>query len=282
MLFRPGELIALAQRDRIGPALGRLILLAILAGTILAGLQFPSLRSEMRAWSTWLDEQMPNLTVADGKLAWQPTTPLPYSRHFRGWRVDFADHDAPDFQAATHVRLGPEPRGLWISPARIVHWERLETGNTVARPLLEAGRLMNALALTGKPVDENGDGAETTTRLAFDGSLLTIVTLTIFALVGVASIVGILAEALFYVGLFAIIPTLLRSPLATGGLARAFVFNLQLSLVPVVVGTVYGAVGLPWLDFKTAFLVAFLVYLLVVVVAVRRQSPPPPPKEIDW
>lgn len=255
---RPQMLLFLLQGS-LRRALLRLILISFACGVIAAISDIPSLIDETMTWSKWLQQNVQHIEISDTGLSWQHPVNLPATLYFRGWRVDFRPADAEKFD--TDAPPGTYPRGIWISPEKAFLWWR-GTTDTEARTqaIFRNGKVLGNID-PGTLTEESSltlDGAEFE---AFAKRMLW------YFVPGylLAHGAGVTIQLLFYVGIFAIIPYLLKSPLAAGGLNSIFTFYLYTSLPALVVATVYNAVGIQVLDFSTIFIIVFIGYLVLVM-----------------
>ena len=77
-------------------------------------------------------------------------------------------------------------------------------------------------------------------------------------------------QVLFYTLAFAVIPIVLRSPMASRGFSRVFTFYLYASIPPVAAASVYRGLNLRYLDDVFVFVIIFLGYLIVTARSLRK------------
>lgn len=262
LFFRPSLGFGFLEGETLLRTVFRVSALCLLCGLVLTAVRTPPVLRGLREWSDWLATEMSDIRLADGKLAWHPAQPLPYSRHFAGWRVDFVGEGQSSF--SPRKRYGPEPRGIWISPAAVYYWERSPDGRVAGRQVVDAGRLFGAFAVAG-----GGRAGPGGVPVKLDGKNRRLLAAVILTVLGATSVGGVFGEVFFYALMFTLIPVLLRSPQAKIGVPRLLVFYLHISLVPLIVATVYGTLRIPYLDFGQVFAIGFLGYLGFIVISAR-------------
>ena len=259
IVFTRPQMLLLLLQGNVRRALLRLIIISFACGFIAAISDIPSMINETMAWSEWLQQKVRYIEISDNGLHWQHPDNLPATLYFRGWRVDFRPDDAEQFDE--DAPPGTYPRGIWISAEKAFLWWR-GTQDTEAQTqtIFKNGKVLGNIdpgTLTGEvPLTLGGAEFEAFAKRMLwyfvPGYLL-------------AHGAGITIQLLLYVGIFSVIPYLLKSPLAAGGLRSIFTFYLYTSLPALVVATVYNAVGIRILDFSTIFIVVFIGYLVLVM-----------------
>ena len=267
VLFLEPQLLLLVAGSKWGKALRYMLGTTILAGLAIGLSAAPRLNHAAKGWADWFANEVKVAWIQDSALYWQEPAALPATHYHENWRIDFMAEDAvydPD------VRLGPEARGLWLSPTAVFYWRRMpETDKVVATQLLNP-KLMGML--------EENAGDENGLRLDAEGFQHHSRRLTLILLVPAYALLSVLlisSEALFYALVFAFVPFLLRVPMAARGFGQVFSFYLYLAIPPLVVATVYTVSGLPGVTFSTIFAFSYVFYLLYVLWQVRRTFRPP-------
>jgi hypothetical protein len=269
VFFQP-QLLLLLAHDRWTRAFRIVALLSFFCGVILGALQVPALISSARAWGEWFGREMGEVRLEQGQLQWQRPVELPHTSRHGNWRVDFRGADA---EFAPQTRLGPERKGIWISPDAVYTWWRLPgSESTHSTVWLNEQRLFGLLDVNrvwpeGLHLreDEFAPAARQTVLRAVPVYVL-------------GEGVRVLLQVAFYTLIFAVIPYLLKSPLAAGGFRSVLTFYLYASIAPIIVATVYAALGLPFMDFNSFFVTAFILYLLFTVWRMGRFFRPQPEK----
>lgn len=262
LFLRPSLVFAILERETLWRTAIRVIGLAVCCGLILTAFRTPALYRGFHDWVNWLQKEMGQIELSSGELAWHPRQPLPYSKHFKGWRVSFIGDAKADFDP--DKRLGPESSGLWVSPTRIYYWQRTGRDRVVGRQVADASTLFKVFAS-----GQRGDGADSAVKLSLNGPGRMFAAITVLVLVGAATVVGVVGEVLFYSALFSLLPILLRSPQARMGMKKSLVLYLNVSLVPLFVAMVYSLLRVPFLDFNTVYAFVFVGYLAFVIISAR-------------
>ena len=260
--MRPALLFAVAETARLRRALPHVLLSALACGLLLGAVRIPSLHTELGEWAKWLGNHLEGLRHDGNRLAWDPPKRLPYSAHFRGFRVNFAAGE--DFDRER--RLGPEQQGIWLSPREVVYWENQPGGGKMIVPVISGGTVRGLIPLDPLiPPDEVLTSQQLARRIRRYGMLI----------LGVSGFflntVQAVGEVLFYSALFAFLPLAMRGRWRASTAARAFCFYLYFSLVPLIVATVYAAFRLPLIDFGTTFAMVFIAYLVAVMLIARKR-----------
>lgn len=231
-------------------------LFAFLGGAMLGLSRLPGVLAASQRWAEWFGSLAGEVWLRDGAIGWEHPEETPYTARHGAWRVDFHDDDA-EFQRRN---LGPEAKGVWISPTRIYAWFRSGSGDDInARVLFADARVLNVVAADALwPEGWHLDGDELVRRTRHT-------VLRLAPALVAADALRVFVQVLFYTFIFAVIPYLLKSPLAAGGFRSVFAFYLYASIPPLAVACVYASLNLPYLDFNTFFVVAFIVYLVAVV-----------------
>ncbi len=304
LFFDPGAIFDLLKE---APWRGLLLLfLALTAAGLLAGAgTFPGRWQEARDWSSWLGQELGEVRLSPkGELSWNRPDTLPGTTRHNGWRVDFAP---PGQSLAVNRQGGPESRGLWLTPDRVVLWESDELfGKPTARATilwLGPGREARATADTifGQPVSWTSPaGSEAfvmeTIRselrslfpagMTLPGDEFTawarqnlLVCLLIWNEFRYLLDIGI--ATLTCLTIFLFIALIMRSPLAAAGFWRAASFHAFAAVPPVLVAGLYTALDLPFLSYQPVFCLSFLAYWILAnrfAEARRRNQDPRPPR----
>lgn len=262
LFFNPLGLVFYLGREKLGRSLIRVLSIAFLCGLLLSVARIPKIYEDVADWIPWLQSEMRDMSLNDGTLSWTPAAELPYSRHFKGWRVTFSDKLATDFDP--RARYGPESKGVWICPQAVVTWKRVEGRDALNYQKMKMTTVFRAITASPHDTAETGD-----MPVSFDGrDQLVIVTLLSVGL-GAGTILGIFGDVIFYSFLFAVIPFILRSDRKKGVFSQAISFYLNISLVPLLVATVYTLFRVPMLDFKTVFSFSFMLYIIFIIFGTR-------------
>lgn len=262
LFFKPLDLIFYLSKETLGRSLFRVIAIGLLCGLVLSVSRVPGINQEVSAWTTWLQSEMSDVSFHDGELSWTPAEALPYSRHFRQWRVTFSDKSAGDFDPL--ARYGPESKGVWISPQALVTWQRVEGRDTLARQRVNMDNISKALAAS-----QNVEEPEGGFSVLFNQRNHRVVVATLSMGFGIATIISLLGDVLFYSLLFAVIPFILRATRKKGAFLQVITFYLNVSLLPLLVATVYSLFHIPVLDFNSVFSLSFMVYIMVIIIGTR-------------
>jgi len=252
-----------------------LALAAVLGGMVLGMAQYPGLRRTTLNWATWFGEQTGAITLAGGEVRWERPVTLPYVTRHEGWRIEFHPRGTPMKLESQH---DPERQGMWIAPDLIKLWWRPMEGRVVELPVLQDKKIWGVFPMAWALPD----------GLALTGPEMTVfIRHTLWQMLPfflVQSGLGTLFEVFLYTLLFASIPMLLRQT-AGGGWRRALAFYAFAGIPAVIVASVYAALGLPYLDFGSAFVFAFVLYLLLAMRAARKAAAtgkPPATDDADW
>lgn len=263
LFFDPVVLLFL-QRDGWRRALRLMAGFALLTGLLLGLVRLPGLYAAATDWSAWVGREVGGLQVGPAGLAWDRPSVLPYTTRHRGWRIDFLAQGTPFVLPAG----GPEKRGIWVTADEIQLWYG-GPGRAVLVPIMKARKLWGVLELERVfPPGTRLAGAEFT---AFTRQAL-VMTLPVFL---VQQALAVMLPVVSYTLLFALIPVLIRGARDTGGLPRSFAFYGYASIPPLLCAGIYAGLGLPFLRYDTAFVLAFVAYLMLVARAVRRALTPP-------
>ncbi|MDT8390083.1 MAG: hypothetical protein RRC34_06200 [Lentisphaeria bacterium] len=262
LFFNPLNLVFYLSGEKLGRSLFRVVTIAFLCGLFLSVARVPMISREVRAWTDWLQTEMADVAFRDGELSWTPAEALPYSRHFRDWRVTFSDKPAAEFDPLG--RYGPEPKGVWISPQALIIWQRVEGRDALARQRLSMETAARAVATS-----QQADADQESLHVVFDQRGRLFVMGMLAAGLGGTTILGILGDVLFYSLLLTVIPFMLRGNRKNGAFFQAMTFYLNVSLVPLLVATVYSLTGVPVLDFNSVFSFSFMGYILFVIFGTR-------------
>jgi len=259
LFFHPRVLLWL-QRDRLRRAFRFASVVCLLVGLAVGIARVPSILAATREWAGWLENEVEELSLTDGELQWKRPRDLPYTTRHDGWRIDFAEKGVPF--AATEID-GPERRGLWLSPDRVILWVRpADRESAIPVPLLDEGRtrrVVKALYPDGLTLRRGEFRAEARRR--------------VFHLIPVFLVqqaLWVFVQVMFYILVFAAMPVLMqRLSGGAAGFRRLFTFYLYASVPPLCAAGIYASLRLPYLDLGTAFVMAFVVYLGMVFVNLR-------------
>lgn len=261
LFFQPHVLLWL-QRNSLGKAFRFASVACIVVGVALGVCRVPSILHVTQKWAVWLGREVEELTLREGELTWKRPERLPYTTRHEGWRIDFA---AKGEQFVATEIDGPEERGLWFSPDRVLFWMRPNHNSPVPVRLLDEGKtawgMIDTQQLYPGGLTLKGDEFRTEARRAvwqFVPVFLIQQALLVFV------------SVMFYVFVFAAMPVLMhRLSGGTTGFRRLFTFYLYASVPPLCAAGVYASLRLPHLDLGTAFVLAFVIYLLLVFVSLR-------------
>ncbi|MCF7853250.1 MAG: hypothetical protein K9N51_00510 [Candidatus Pacebacteria bacterium] len=261
LFFQPQFLLVLSQ-DKLSRALRILVGLAFVCGMVIAGAEIPRLLRAVTDWSGWFQDQVGAVWVKDGRLGWEHPEELPYTTRHRQWRIDFAGSDTA---FPPPLRLGPEDRGVWISPDGVYAWVRLEGADEIrSTALFTEGKIMGVLEVDNwwpDGVRFQGEELSESSRKWLVRALPALV---------LSGGLRVVVQVLFYTFVFALIPYVMKSPLAAGGFRGVLTFYFYAGIPPLVVATVYASLNLPWADFNMFFVGGFILYLLAVVWRIGR------------
>lgn len=245
-------------------ALKRVLLTAFVCGVLMGIVQSLRLKDDVTGWSEWFGSQIEEVWVDNGQLQWQPAKELPYSAYYKDWRVDFAKGDT---SVPSAEKLGPGRKGVWISTSNVVAWWRIAGDRSKTRTMLlynkdgilsmfDPSRLIPTEGrLRGREIQQVV-GKQYSTFIPF-----------FCVLKGITTVM----QMMFYILVFASIPYLLRSPIATGGFGSVLAFYLYAALPALFIATVYRLLNVPFLDFAAIFAGAFVGYLLLVMWYISRK-----------
>lgn len=248
-----------------------LALAATLGGLLLGGVRYPALWRTSMDWTQWFAGQTGAVRLVGGNVQWDRPATLPYVTRHDGWRVEFQPRGTP---AGPAFGAGPERQGIWITPDSIKLWWQPMEGRILNLAVLERQKIWGVV-----PVAWAFPEGLALSAAAMPGVVRHLLwqMLPVFL---VQSAVAALFEVLLYTLLFALIPILLRQP-AGGGWRRVLAFYAFAAIPAVVMATVYAAVDLPFLDFGSAFVFAFVIYLLLAMRAARQAAAAGKPPEAD-
>jgi hypothetical protein len=272
-LFFEPHILFLLQHDRWSRAFRLMALASFLSGLAVGASKVPRILEATRDWASWWAVEVGTLRLEDGELAWERPQVVPHTTRHRGWRVDFVGRNV---RFGDGEELGPEKQGIWLAPERAYFWWRSAKAKITFVPLLEKKKAWGlfetqriwpeGLVLSGEEFNQE---ANRIMRQAIPALLLH---------------EGIMAffQVLLYTVIFALIPVLLRSPIAVGGPARVFTFYLYASVPPLLIAGVYASLNLPYLDHALVFVMGFVVYLALAVRGLNRKQQDPPQTDFDF
>ena len=262
LFFQPAS-VFLIQFEPWRRAFRLMALVALSTGLLLGALRYPQLCRTAGEWSTWLGREVGMLEVKNGELRWDEPKQLPYTTRHQGWRLDFV----PGKQTfASPADQGPEKRGVWIAPDSVYAWWLNGAGQLEVLPVLTKQKVWGVFDvnwLWPDGVQVRGEQMPALVRGVLWKAL------PFFLLQEAATV---FLRVLFYTVLFALIPVLLRTPFGDGGFRRAFAFYCFASVPPLVVAGIYAGLDLPLLDYDTAFVLGFVVYLFMITRGINRAA----------
>jgi hypothetical protein len=265
LFFHP-HILLLLQTERWGRALRTLALISVCCGLVLGASRVPRLLESSRDWAQWFSREVQEVSMTDGQLGWQQPQKLPYTTRHRGWRVDFA---SPEASFSADDLRGPERKGIWFSADRVFTWWLAEKDQVVSVPVLSEQKvwgLFKASSIWPEGFSLKGD------EIVAEVRRLTLQTIPITLIQNGIMIFG---KTLFYVLLFSILPAIFRRRDTGGGFRQMFTFYLYASIPPLMTATLYDCLRLPYLDWGTAFVFGFIVYILLVSRIMRQVFAPP-------
>ena len=262
LFFQP-RLLFLLQHERWNRAFRLMAVVTFLGGAAVGLSKIPRVMRTATNWAEWFAEEVHMLRLEDGRLSWQHPDDLPYTTRHEGWRVDFVPPDASLEDAA---RAGPETRGIWLSPREVYCWWNLPEDERTVVPLLEERKAWGIIPYTVIwPEGFQLRGEE------FVREARRLVRQTVPALL-IMEAVTVFFQVLFYTLLFAVIPYILRSPIANTGFTRVYTFYLYASIPAIVVACVYDSLNLPYIDRSFVFVIGFVIYLMLVARSIGRMG----------
>ena len=259
LFFEPGILFLL-QYERWGRGLRCMAGTAVICGLAVGMMHFPDLVHRAADWSNWFGRETGELRVGDGEIVWDRPAVLPHTTRHGGWRIDFVTRKTP-FKPV--LGNSPERQGIWIAPEQIYAWSQSGQSKIEVMPLLVDKKVWGVMDLNWflpQGLAVSGDNLTGLVR----GALIR--GFPVFLLM---SVLSLFLQTLFYTLLFAIVPVLLRSPMAVGGFRQTFAFYSFASIPPLVVAALYSGLQLPYLDFDRAFVFGFIAYLFLVIRGLR-------------
>ncbi len=262
ILFLQPHMVFMLAQDRWTRALRVVLLVAFICGLGMAMMRVPSMLSEAGEWGKWLAREVEEAWIEDGQLRWARPEELPHTSYRGAWRIEF---HPPTTEFSSEQRLGPETKGIWVSPTAVYSWWRLPgQDQPEVMPLFQNDNVLNVLPIAKLwPAGVHLKSAE------LKQGIRTLVWQAVpFFLIGNGLIV--IFQGLFYTLIFAFIPYVFRSPLAAGGFRPVFTFYLYASIPPIVIASVYAGLGLKFATFNTFFVAAFILYLMIVMWKIGR------------
>lgn len=271
-LFLEPTILFSLQYESWWRALRILVMMALCSGLVVGALRAPSLFSAVMDWSSWLGRELGGIRLEQERLVWDKPQELPYVTRHRGWRLDFVTANTP---LPPSRQLGPERLGAWITPERVLGWQKtLDGDKLVTTVLVDKGKLGGGVQLD--PFFKLFWPAGFVLRDAeFSEAARPLLSRFLVPAFVIMHGFNAVAYALLYTVLFSIIPVLLRSPSASGGWRQTFCFYAFASIPPLLAATVYASLNLPFLDYVTAFILCMFAYLILVARAYRRLTDKP-------
>ncbi len=265
LFFDPG-VIFLLQHGRWLRAVRLMLAVMLITGGLMGAARFPGFWRTTVDWATWFGHEVGELRIQSGEINLARPATRPYTTRHRGWRIDFM---ARGTRFAPAAQSGPENRGIWIAPEKVMLWWSGDDHAVQALSLWDAQRLRDRI----KPEQFWPEGLRVTeTQVATWIAHGWIGALALYVL---ASAMNVLLRVGFYTVLFAVIPVLLRTPIGRGGFRQTLSFYAYASVPPMLMAAVYSSLDLPFLDYDSAFIFGFIVYLFMVVRGIRALSRPP-------
>ena len=262
VLFFQPQLLLLLSRDKWTRAFRILAICAFVTGAVMGAVQLPGMMERAGDWGQWLEREVGSVRLAEGTLSWERPDSVPYTTRHGSWRVDFR---AAGSSFPREKRRLSASRGVWVSPDEVVIWHRMPGADGVnTTSLLADNRILSIFK-----VDELWpDGLRIEGR-EFPGQVRSLV-MWAMPLFVVTQGVGVFLQVVFYAFIFAVIPYLLKSPLAAAGFGGVFTFYLYASIPPLIVAAVYDSLGLPYAGFQMFFVGVFIVYLFLAIWRISR------------
>jgi hypothetical protein len=263
-LFLQPQILMVLAHDRLRRALRIMVLTGVVCGLLLGLARIAPVRGRIVEWANWFQKTTGTLVLTDSsRLEWAFPDEVPATRYNGRTRVDFMP-DSAEIEAF-EPRL-EDDQGVWISPTEVYWWMRPEAGgDAIAQPLLVNGKLFDRVSVDGIwPDGFRLEGDE------YSAKVRKWTMLTMLPGVVLSELLRVLGVSLFYTLVFAVVPYVLRSPLAARGFAGVYAFYLYAGIPPLILATVYSAVAPQWMAFDSFFVTAFILYLLFTMWKVRR------------
>lgn len=263
-LFIQPQMLMIICNGRLRRALKAVFVMIFICGLVLGLAQTRGLQARARAWAEWFEQTTERFELTeDGRLQWRLPQELPATFYKGRTRVDFANEtaDIKKFQPKLE-----DDRGIWISPNSMFWWERIdEQGEPVAQAIYHEQKLMGRFSVEsiwpeGFVLEDDGF-EKRVSKWMLTGLLPGLV---------IAEILKTAGMILFYTFIFAVIPYLLRSPMAMQGFKAIYGFYLYASIPPLIVATIYSLAITKWVAFDSFFLFAFIFYLFFAMWKIRR------------
>ena len=250
IIFGYPQLLMVLLQANWRRALVRVAAVSFICGLLVGISQIQEVAHGIMEWAHWLRGNVDTMRVQDDRVEWERSEDLPATDHFRGWRVDFRRGEEAEFHPGQN--MGTYPRGIWVSPTKVLLWYRTDKSTPLqTRVLFDEGKTWASVPVENFSVAGDEFIAKARQMLRYY--------VPVFL---VAQGLNVLLQMLLYVSIFAVIPCLLKSPLAAGGFKSIFTFYLYASLPALAVATAYSAAGIEALDFNTIFVGAFIMYLV--------------------
>ncbi len=254
-------LFLLQHKAKLTRALRIVVGLSFLAGIFMGAVMLPKVYRATRDWAGWLQQEVQTLEVVDGRLVWEQPDTLPYTTRYKGWRIDFAE---PDAAFEPNELAGPEKHGVWVTAERaFVWWQSIE--NVLYFTLYSTGEgdegLLNMTTFMKEGMKISGNEFSNKAHQLFLQAIPVILLQKIFL---------VIFPVISYTLMFTAITVLLRNPFIGRQFSPVFKFHLFASVPPLAVATVYASLNLPYLDFTTAFIITFVLYLTIVFFQFRK------------
>ena len=263
-LFLQPQILMVLAHDRLRRALRIMVLTGVVCGLLLGLVRIAPVRGRIVEWADWFQKTTRTIELTDtSRLEWALPAEVPATRYNGRTRVDFM----PDSAEIEAFEPGIEDdQGVWISPTEVYWWMRPESGGeAIAQPLFVNGKLFDRVSVDGIwPDGFRLEGDE------YSAKVRKWTTLTMLPGVVLSELLRVLGVSLFYTLIFAVVPYVLRSPLAARGFGGVYAFYLYAGIPPLILATVYSAVAPQWMAFDSFFVTAFILYLLFTMWKVRR------------